>query len=206
MIALAMVPALQFTAGSGCRSRSPTPVVVWGGVAVPPRRAGRTCATAPRRWTRWSRSARSPRTCGRCTRWCSATPATPGMRRLRAARRPGRRGGERLPRGRRGGDRVPAGRALLRGAGQAPRRRRAAARCSSSAPRTSRCCATASRSAMPGRRSCAVGDQFVVRPGEKIATDGVVVDGQLGGRREHAHRRVGAGRGRRRATRSSARR
>ena len=36
---------------------------------------GRTCATAPRRWTRSSRSACSPRGCGRCTRCSSATRA-----------------------------------------------------------------------------------------------------------------------------------
>ena len=94
-------------------------------------------------------------------------------------------------------------RPLPRGARQAPLRRGAAraarARRQGGAP----CCATARRCwcrsrQLRGRRP------FVVRPGEKIATDGVVVEGGVGRRPVDADRRVRAGRGRAAATRSSA--
>ena len=49
-------------------------------------------------------------------------------------------------------------------------------RCSTWAPKTSPCSATATRSRIPIGQ-LAVGDLFVVRPGEKIATDGIVEEG-----------------------------
>ena len=77
------------------------------------------------------------------------------------------------------------------GARPAPR----CARCCRWAPRTSPSCATAREVRVAGHRP-AVGDEFVVRPGEKVATDGEVVARHLGRRRVDAHRRAGAGRGR----------
>ena len=167
------------------------------------RRAGRstgpprpTCATARPPWTRWSRSARSPRSAGRCGRCSSARPARPGMTHpFRFTVERGDGAAQHLPRGRRRRHRCSCwpGATSRRGPSAAPVRR--CGRCSSSAPRTSPCSATGAETRIPVEQ-LAVGDRFVVRPGEKVATDGVVEEGTLGGRRVAGHRRVGAGRGR----------
>ena len=54
------------------------------------------------------------------------------------------------------------------------------------------------RAAVPDRPSCSVGDLFVVRPGEKVATDGVVVEGRSAVDQSLLTGESVAGRGRRR--------
>ena len=109
------------------------------------------------------------------------------------------RRGPPLPRvgGRR--DDVPARRPLRRGAEQAAGRRRAAVPAWSSARSRSACCGDGVERLVPVEQ-LAVGDRFVVRPGEKVATDGVVETGASAVDAVAAHRRARAGRGRPAAT------
>jgi Cu+-exporting ATPase len=90
------------------------------------------------------------------------------------------------------GHHVPGGRPLRRGPGQAPLRGRARALLDLGAKDVA-VLRDGRETRVPIDR-LAVGDRFVVRPGEKIATDGVVTRA-LGGRRLDAHRRVRAGGG-----------
>ena len=69
-------------------------------------------------------------------------------------------------------------------AARAPRSRR----CSSWAPRTPRSSTPTGPSGACPSTSCGPATCFVVRPGEKVATDGAGRAGQLGRRHEHAHR------------------
>ena len=59
------------------------------------------------------------------------------------------------------------------------RRRRRCARCSRSAPRRPPCSTTTAPSGCRGRPA-APGMRFLVRPGEQVATDGVVLEGRSG--------------------------
>ena len=164
------------TTGSGCRLTLAAPVVVWGawpfhraawvkpaarrrdhGHPDQPRRAGRVrlvavCVVLRRR---------------RHARYADDIPAAPRGR-VRGATRSTWRSRPRSP-----CSSWPAG-TSRRARRSSPARR--CGRCSIWARRMLRCAGTTGNS---GSRSssCVVGDVFVVRPGEKIATDGVVVEG-----------------------------
>ena len=153
-----------------------------GRVAVAPRGLRPTCATARRRWTRSSRSAPSPRWAGRsCALSCAASRHDLTCdRRRRAIYLEARR------------------RVVLLGRWLEARSKRRAGAALTALLDLGAKEASVLRDGGEVRVPAAelqVGDRFVVRPGETIATDGVVEDGSSARRRRDAHRRVGAGRG-----------
>ena len=83
-----------------------------------------------------------------------------------------------LPRGRVGGHGLHPGRALLRGCARSGVRARRCGRCWSSGAKDVAVLDDAGRERRVPVEQLAVGDRFVVRPGEKIATDGVVEEGR----------------------------
>ena len=154
VVALAMVPALQFDYWQWLSLTLATPVVDLGRLAVPPGRLDQPAARRGRRWTPWSRSA-SLAAFG----WSlyalflgdagDARHDAP----VRADARPRRRRRQDLPRGRRRRHRCSCWPAATSRPGPSARPAPRCARCWSSAPRTSPCCATAPRSAVPVDRA-----------------------------------------------------
>ena len=173
---MAMIPALQLVvlavavahagrAGRGvgrrCRSTG---------------RPGRTCGTAPRPWTPWSRSARWPRSAGRCTRCSSAAPGCPASPTRSTSRCPGPDGSSQIYL------EVAAGVVTFVLAGRyaeakARRRSGAALRALLTLAAKDAVVLRDGREVRVPADQLLVGDRFVVRPGEKIAADGVVVEG-----------------------------
>ena len=161
-----MIPALQFDYWQWLSLTLAAPVVVWGGLAVPPGRVDQPAAR--RRHDGHADLARRARR-------VRLVAVRAVLRRRRHARDddavradigPRRRRRRHLPRGRGRRHHVHPRRPLLRGPRQAARRAPRCGRCSTSAPRTSPCCATAAETRIPIDQ-LAVGDVFVVRPGRE---------------------------------------
>ena len=181
VILLAMIPALQFTVLAVGVARPRRTGRGVGRVAVPPRRLDQP----PPRCRDHGHAHLDRRLGG-----LPVVALRAVLRRRRHARHDARlrvdgpaerRRGQHLPRGRGRRHDVRPRRPVLRGAVQAPRgcgaARAARARgegCRGAAPRRRRHASSRSRVPVADLR---VGDEFVVRPGEKIATDGVVVSG-----------------------------
>ena len=145
-----------------------------GRLAVPPRRLDQRCGTARRRWTPWSRSASRRPSAGRCTRCSSAAPAT-GMTMPFTLVPPAA-----------GADEIYLEVAtgvtlfLLIGRYLEARARRASGAALRALLSLGAKDVAVLRDGTEVRvpvTALQVGDEFVVRPGEKVATDGEVVRG-----------------------------